>query len=75
MISSYLAGVPKEEQAEVKAEYESAFRFRKRLLEKLEKEVATEITAMLGVSNFNANEQLERLARIKTLKKIQLFLK
>lgn len=75
MISSYLAGVPKEEHDQVKAEYESAFKFRKRLWVKLEKDIQTELSSMIGATEFKAEEHIERLAKIRVLKKIQSSVK
>lgn len=74
MISKYLVGVPSEDHAKVKEEYEHAFRFRKRLNEVLEKDIETEIKAMLLNEEFDSNEQLKRLSNIRMLKKVQKML-
>lgn len=75
MLSSYFSGLTKEEKEEAENEYKSAFLFRQRLIKLLEKQIDTDFKAMLNEEEFNPNNHIERLAKIKATKKVVNFLK
>ena len=74
MLVKFVAGLPKDEAKIAEQEYNSAFNFRKRLTEMLEQDIQNEYDAVI-TREFDVNEQIERIAKIKVYKKMQNYLK
>lgn len=74
MLVKYTAGMSKDEAKVAEQEYNSAFNFRKRLHDMIEQDIQNEYDAVI-TREFDVNEQVERIAKIKVYKKMQNYLK